>query len=739
MIPRLPAYALALSWLLLGCGGGDPAAPDAGPAGPQICDPAADDDGDCVPNGVEGCLLDPPADRDGDGVPNHQDEDADGDGIRDGIEASASCATPRDTDGDTRPDYLDADADNDGVPDGYEDRNGDGVIGACDRACDAPEACDLSAGEHCTTPVDGSDGVCVSFACLAGESDPHSTDTDGDGVADPMEGTFVCNPRDPVSNPFGLEIVGYVDARDTQYRDADWRIALDFSAVHDDAVLPAPGPLESAYVFDIGDLPGRDVAGFLVTRPAAGAGAADASVAAARIIAETGAIQDVVTRSGGTAAQAPGGADAVVRTVLVVTTAAPMTAADVRAAVVPGLLGRAGDEVELPALIAPDAGDDPGAELTGTWFVIGYQTVHRADAGQTLYMGAVALQSEYDDPSRTTALHVDDVSNGTALTVSGAEEVTACELHRTGEPAAVDILWVVAEREAEDAAGARLAALADDMFARARAAGLDVRMGVTDMRALDDPAQAGLLASRAPGGAGDRWLLPGDAAALADGLRDPSGPDDGDAAARHGLTQARAAIERHLPRSADDPQRIRPDAALVVVYVTDEKAQELEDGTSLESGNRSPSAAQESEIASVLAPYIDQLEEQDARVHVIAEPLPFGAPGCAEAREHAYGYYHLAEVTGGLVGAICQDDLRATVHAIIDTIAARVSPVSLAHRPISATLAVTRGDVVVPRARTGGWIYGSGADSVVFLDAPSELARPTEAVVAYRRWRLPGE
>lgn len=728
-----PVYALILSCALLGCGNGGSAAPDAGPAGPEACDPAADDDGDCIPNGVEGCLLDPPPDRDGDGVPNYQDQDADGDGIPDRIEAGPSCAMPRDTDGDTRPDYLDVDTDNDGVPDRYEDRNGDGMIGTCERTCVSTEACDTSAGEHCSRPVNGGDGVCVSFACLDGESDPRSPDTDGDGVSDAMEGTFICNPRDEISNPFGLEVVGYVDARDTRYRDANWRIALDFAASHGEAIIPEPGPLDSAYTFEIGDQPeGREVAGFLVTRAASGADAAEASAAAAQIIAESDSIQDVVIRSGGTAARAHGGGDAVVRTELVVTTDSPVTALSVRVTVLPGLLGRPPGSI----VYTPPYPPDPD---TGTSFVIAYQTVHRADVGQTLYMGGVALLSKHDDPNRTTALHLDDVSNGTALAVSGAEEVTACELHRAREPAAVDILWVVAESEDPGAAGPRLAALAESIFSRARVAGLDVRMGVTDMRALDDPQRTGLFASRAPDGTGDRWLRPADVALFAENLRDPSGPDSGDPGARHGLTQAWSAIARHLPRSADDPQRIRPDAALVVIYVSDEKAQEIEDGTSLGNGNRSPTAAQESEIAGVLVPYLDQLEAQGAQAHLIAEPLPFGAPGCAEAREHAYGYYRLAEVTGGLVGAICQDDLRATVHAIIDTIAARVSPVSLAHRPISATLAVTRGDVVVPRSRTGGWIYGSDVDSVVFLDRSSGVARSSEVVAAYRRWHLPGE
>jgi hypothetical protein len=721
-----------------GCGRNrnDSQAPDAGAQAPATCVSAADADGDCIANGTEGCLLSPPADRDGDGLSNHRDTDADGDGIPDEIEVGPDCDIPRDTDGDSLTDYLDEDTDNDGVSDRYEDRDGDGRIGACATACAASEQCDLAAGERCSVALDQSGGTCVSLACMGGESDPRSKDTDGDGTPDATEGTFICNPPGP-DNPFGLAAVGYADARDTRYPDANWRIAFELGAAHGEVVIDAPVALESAHVVNLGD----QVSGFLVTRPApAGVGpsAAAAADAAARALAEAPEILDVITRSSGVSAQVPGGFDAIVRTTLVATTTAPTTAPAVRSAAIAALLGRAPGTVTVPAPMPPPPDDGGEEPETDTAFAITYQTVQRgAGAGaQSLFLGAVTPLGIHDDPARGAALRADDLSNGSALAASGAAEATECVRGRAAEARTVDMLWVVDEAEATEEARARLSALADRMLARAQASGRDVRMGVTDMRGIAAGGEPGRFASRAAGGTGDRWLTADDADDLAAGLRDPSGPDSADDA-HHGLTQAGAAIARHLPRAADDAQRIRPGAALVLIYVSGEKPQEIEDQTTLGDGDTRPSLLQEGQIAAVLAPYLAVLAEQGAQAYLIAEPLPFDSPRCAGAREHAYGYYRLVEATGGLVGSICQDDLGPTVELVLDAVAARVSPLSLPHRPISASLAVTRDDVLVPRSRAIGWSYGAAADTIVLLGQPSEPAGPGDVVIAYRRWVLP--
>ncbi len=101
---------------------GDTAGGDSGDSadssGDQCDDPEwqkRDDDGDGIPNGVEGCN-----DSDNDSVPNYLDDDSDGDTISDQEEAGDDPSDPRNSDKDDTPDFLDRDSDNDGLADKKE-------------------------------------------------------------------------------------------------------------------------------------------------------------------------------------------------------------------------------------------------------------------------------------------------------------------------------------------------------------------------------------------------------------------------------------------------------------------------------------------------------------------------------------------------------------------------------------------------------------------------------------------
>jgi len=133
-----------------------------------------DADGDGIKNGIEGT-----GDTDGDGTPDYLDNDSDGDGIPDSVEAPNGI--PVDTDKDGTPDYRDTDSDNDGIPDGVEgtsDADGDGTANYRDTDADGDTLPDSI--ECAAQPCVDSDGD--------GTPDYLDTDSDNDGVPDIVEG-----------------------------------------------------------------------------------------------------------------------------------------------------------------------------------------------------------------------------------------------------------------------------------------------------------------------------------------------------------------------------------------------------------------------------------------------------------------------------------------------------------------------------------------------------------------------
>jgi len=105
----------------------------------------ADDDGDGITNGEEGC-----EDADGDDLVNCIDGDSDADGFSDAEESTV------DTDGDGTPDFLDRDSDNDGLPDKKEKNVGTDRL---KKDTDGDGSDDLAEIAYGSNPLDDSDTI----------------------------------------------------------------------------------------------------------------------------------------------------------------------------------------------------------------------------------------------------------------------------------------------------------------------------------------------------------------------------------------------------------------------------------------------------------------------------------------------------------------------------------------------------------------------------------------------------
>ncbi len=142
-----------------------------------------DEDGDGIRNGDEGSATSVDTDRDG--VPDYQDEDSDGDGILDSVEAgdNDTRTPPVDSDWDGVPDYRDLDSDANGILDEHElfaDTDMDGILDHADRDDDGdaiPDDVEIGDTPHAPPDSDG-DGV----------PDFRDTDSDGDTISDAVEG-----------------------------------------------------------------------------------------------------------------------------------------------------------------------------------------------------------------------------------------------------------------------------------------------------------------------------------------------------------------------------------------------------------------------------------------------------------------------------------------------------------------------------------------------------------------------
>ena len=81
---------------------------------------------------------------------------------------------------------------------------------------------------------------------------------------------------------------------------------------------------------------------------------------------------------------------------------------------------------------------------------------------------------------------------------------------------------------------------------------------------------------------------------------------------------------------------------------------------------------------------------------------------------------------------MCQQDLGASLEAIVDDIVGGASPMVLEYVPITSSLAISMDGVEVPRSRVGGFDYYAPGNSLMFTNV--KFDKGSEVVCAYKRW-----
>jgi hypothetical protein len=735
---------LLLATFAGGAGCAEPGGTDGnGNVNDGVCVPLGDDDGDGIRNDHEGCGEG--TDSDGDGIPDYQDTDSDNDGVPDEVEGGGGAldTAPPDFDGDGVADFRDGDSDNDGVGDGDEDRNGDGLLGQCVGLCEYGVT---ECGPAQTCQADGTCYPAVTFLCADGETDRLDPDTDDDGLGDALEGTHVCNTPSE-SNPLGrkglqvvpldhvvLAVEPQADVRRATIvnlggEDCDNGVDDDGDGLADceDEECGDTDRCGGALVaFDVPDGDGP-MAGFAVVRRP---GHATPTSEAAAIIEELEvlfAAGTLVAQSAGVAQTTHDGFSTVANVTLGLSQMVDMTASELRNAVAQRILGRSPAEVgNLPDPARPGLGDVEAD------YRITLAVQHRVDTdGEPLLVvvGGMGVAAVAMDNARMTGIRLDDVSTGEIVGAPDERPTTACELRLLDPKPSADIIWVIDDSASMLEERIRVANGAITFFDHALASGYDFRMGVVNVA-----YNGGGVLCTDQGESGDFFLTDQHVPQFQACVVEPAGAGSPAIAAEYGITQGYEAIVTHLPR-ANAPDRIRPNAQLVLIYLSDQRAYELTWTCQLE-GYTDYEDIDPACLQQVIGPTVDLLTgagEPGGRgtAYAIVAPVPWS---CPTAMESGQGYVEIVEATGGFTDTICAADLDPALERIAADIIRRADPTVLAHLPIPSTLLVAIDGVVLPRSRVAGFDYRAADNSLAFVNQDFDPEANAEAVISYQRW-----
>ena len=657
---------------------------DLGETQPTVADTDSDgvSDGDELTNGLDPLVL-----------------DTDDDGLLDGVEFNSSCldGTKEDTDGD-------------GIQDGLEDLNKDGEIGICpDRMYNA--------------------------TCAQGEYDPCKADTDGDGEEDGAEVNFLgCRP----------EFLQQIPAPNLVTSAAsDYQLALAEQAVG------ATVMGQAAHAFDHAQ---EGYAGFVVSLPGNGSSVEDLRDAVLSRVQSN--FPSASLTSSGRRTLTHDGFDAIASIQIDLGRAERANTA--RDSALSALLNVGSVSHGLSNAFSLPAGSS----------AMVFGIVNRG--GRYLVTAGFTAEATYQDRSVDAGFLIDDVTSSASLARSSETLENACVSYRVNDKPQVDFLWVVDGSGSMSEENNLVKNYANDFVQILTASNLDWRLGVVSSSCINISNDAAVSADvKALFGGGGGFTSPCPNIPFGGGgfqngeLCDRNGANFTtdpakfkaciDAVATQGLvteytiTVATAAIDRALPRQANNPKKLRPDAATVIISVTDEfddfvqsKMGWADAGGQGDPPNDLSSGIDYAQLDVVLQPFIDYFRR--AEVAATAFGI-YWIPGqqCNTAAEAAAGIDRVVGQTGGTAGNICSGNLQMTLATIAQASAGLASGLRVEGVPVASTLDVRQGDVstqqlVEPeRDRSQGWDYDAVTNAVSFYGSnPPETN--DRVVITYKRW-----
>jgi hypothetical protein len=775
---------------------------DAGETNPRVAN--VDTDGDGIEDGEEdtnGNGMYDANDTDGSGRYTETDPnnaDTDGDGLNDGEEINTTLTDPRNPDSDC-----------DGIPDGDEinwcttqtcdctpgpsnecvstldplnpDSDGDGILDGVEAGYDSFDGGNSAASAEWTALCGA---TFVADADTASTTDPANPDTDGDGIVDGAEdanqnGAFdngeILNPNDAGdTNPTRLAACAEpIEPMEYQQASSDTFFAADPGFSNPNT---APPSARSENITSGGNVVGqttydesRKILAFAVNRTPEDA---------------TPSNQLLNFLEPRIAFNANNGLRVPLRQTFTTWDGYPA----VRATYEYDNAAGHGLDVRLRRVIREVLGDSAAdVPLTGAptdtgTFRLGLEVIRRSDTA-LIVSGSLATLSDVN-ANEAVAFGVDDVINGSAIGQVGDQLGQQCDLFQSQEDVKVDFIWVVDDSGSMGDAQDALSAAVNAMTTNLANAAMDWRIGMVT------------TAYYFTGASADRCDFTRDSGAFTTCINDVDDMSTGDE--RHFESLKRILTGEYfdgantqtdtyhwLPGTAagamEDPTKIRNDARVVVIFLTDAGDQsDSADAVPLtvDVGNK-PVAndlsgwtawAQGGSAAVSWDP--NRTDEEPLILGGILCPLgitdgfgdPIGCTGESDSTASNSGNYSLPFMydsignLGGVTGAISQPDgansapdaeIEATILGILDSVSGQAAPYDLTKPPVSSTIKValegpTQGDCAgnagtgpvadVPRSRLNGFAFDGATQTIAFFGncRPSQVN--TEVAVSYKYW-----
>lgn len=530
-----------------------------------------------------------------------------------------------------------------------------------------------------------------------GETDPNSVDTDGDGILDEAEvSTLACNKAN--DRPFAVYDLPGADAMLLM----DERVSVRRTVRTTDNLAPGGVFMD----------PELGVAAAVIgKRPAPGVATPSAQRDYERqnAILRIGQVENQRTRAFTTAEGFPAE-----QASFTLQAAQPTDAPSVINAVASYLL----NGVTLEGLLM--AGGPSGREMT-----LNLLTVHRG--AHVVLVAAVVVSA---DPSGDQLIRVEELTDGTNVARHGAFTRHVCDQFVATEQARADIIWVVDDSGSMEDDQMAVRAAADAMSDILGSAEVDYRLGVARMFAdnENDPRRGRL---EGDGFTRDLEQFRNDIVVGADGGWEP------------GLETGLLVVDRLLPATPngeEDPERLRADAATIIIHLSDERDQTVECAAcgrcNAQEGEQV--FCSEPEGQEVVDGFVEDYTSRNITSFALVGDLPNGCQQTStrDDFEPGQGYVEVANATGGQFGSLC-GDMRQNLEDVARAATGVASTYELSQQPASATLRVAIGPPgqgrVIPRSRDNGFDYDPIQNKIIFY-GDARPAKDDEVVVAYRRW-----